>query len=76
LGGNDLVKLLHPYGYEVVCQTGSHIRLVSHARGSEHHITIPAHANLRIGTLNGILMDVAAYLQMSRSELQKALFGD
>lgn len=39
------------------------------------HVTIPAHKNLTIGTLNGILTDVAAYLQMSRSELQQELFG-
>lgn len=75
LGGSDLVKLLRPHGYEVVRQTGSHIRLVSHTRGFEHHVTIPAHKNLTIGTLNGILTEVGAYLQVSRSELQKKLFG-
>ena len=76
LGGDDLIKLLRRHGYQVVRQTGSHIRLVSYARGSEHHVTVPAHKNLRSGTLNGILTDVAAYLQMSRSELQKELFGN
>lgn len=75
LSGNDLIKLLRPHGYEVVRQMGSHIRLVSRVRGSEHHVTIPAHKNLTIGTLNGILTDVADYLQMSRSELQEELFG-
>jgi len=56
-------------------QTGSHIRLASNVRGSDHHVTIPAHKTLAIGTLAGILADVADYLQTSRSDLERELFG-
>ena len=75
LSGIDLAKLLRPYGYEIVRQSGSHIRLASNLRGFQHHITIPAHKSIRIGTLAGILTDVAQYLQISRSELEHELFG-
>lgn len=51
IGGQELAKLLGKYGYSVTRQTGSHIRLTTLENG-EHHITIPAHPVLRIGTLN------------------------
>lgn len=54
LSGEALARLLRRYGYEVTRQTGSHIRLTSRV-GEEHHLTIPAHESLRVGTLNAIL---------------------
>jgi hypothetical protein len=51
------------------------LRLTSAARGVEHHITIPAHKDLKVGTLAKILAEVAAYLEMSRSDLERELFG-
>ncbi len=74
LSGNDLAKLLRVFGYEVSRQTGSHIRLSSKLRGTEHHITIPAHRPLKVGTLSAILADVAQYLERSRDELLTQLF--
>ncbi len=76
LSGFELSKLLHRYGYEVTRQAGSHLRLTSNIRGTQHHVTIPAHKELRLGTLVGILSEVSAYLTMSRSDLEQELFGD
>ena len=75
LSGEAFARLLRRYGYEVTRQTSSHLRLTSTSRGSQHHITIPAHHELKVGTLHGILTDVAAYLEMDRAELVIALFG-
>jgi predicted RNA binding protein YcfA (HicA-like mRNA interferase family) len=75
LPGEQLASLLRRYGYETIRQTGSHLRLTSTAKGSEHHITIPRHKELRVGTLNAILSDVAAYLEMNREELAEDLLG-
>jgi predicted RNA binding protein YcfA (HicA-like mRNA interferase family) len=75
LGGTELAKLLRRYGYEVTRQTGSHLRLTSSQRGSQHHISIPAHKDLRLGTLAGILDDVSNYLQITRADLELELFG-
>lgn len=72
LDGDDLAKLLRRFGYEITRQVGSHIRLTT-TRNGEHHITIPRHRPLRIGTLNAILRDVAQHLDMSRDELLDAL---
>lgn len=73
IGGLELAKLLKKYGYEITRQTGSHIRLTTTAKG-EHHITIPAHKYLKIGTLSGILSDIAIHFKMDKADLIKELF--
>ena len=70
----QLVKSLSTFGYQATRQTGSHIRLTTKEAG-EHHITIPRHDSLRIGTLSAILSDVARHLGLSREQLAKLLFG-
>jgi len=75
LSGLDLAKLLRTHGYVVERQTGSHIRLTSSVKGTEHHITIPAHKQLRVGTLSAILGDIATYLEKTRDTLVAELFG-
>ena len=73
LSGSDLVKLLKEYGYEPTRQTGSHIRLTTQQKG-EHHITIPNHSPIKIGTLSAILSDVAEHLGLTKEEVMKELF--
>ncbi len=76
LDGEDLAQLLSRYGYKVVRQTGSHMRLVSIFKGAEHRITIPRHHPLRVGTLSRIFTEVARYLEVDRQTLLQELFGD
>jgi len=74
LGGEDLARLLSRYGYRMVRQTGSHMRLLSTTKNFEHRITIPKHKPLRVGTLSKILKEVASYLEMDYQEVVKELF--
>lgn len=74
LSGADLVKRLGRLGYEVTRQTGSHIRLTSRVEG-EHHVTIPNHDPLRIGTLAAILDGVAAHHGLTREALSQRILG-
>lgn len=74
LSGADLVKHLGRLGYAVSRQTGSHLRLTSQAHG-EHHITIPNHDPLRIGTLAAILESVAVHHGLTRETLLQRLLG-
>jgi predicted RNA binding protein YcfA (HicA-like mRNA interferase family) len=70
-----LVKLLsRNFGYEITRQKGSHIRMTTQ-EPSEHHITIPNHIPLKVGTLAAILTDVAEHLGLSREEIMELLFG-
>ncbi len=74
IGGEELSRILAKYGYRVTRQTGSHMRLTSTFKGNEHHLTIPRHQPLKIGTLSNILNDVATYLEMQRQKLIEELF--
>jgi predicted RNA binding protein YcfA (HicA-like mRNA interferase family) len=74
VSGQNLAHRLRSYGYDVTRRVGSHMRLTTHERG-EHHVTIPAHDALRVGTLDYILASVAHHLGMGRQELETKLFG-
>ena len=75
LSGTELAAALRRYGYQITRQTGSHLRLTSTAKGTEHHVTAPRHKHLRVGTLSAILNDVASYLETPRETLVRDLFG-
>ena len=73
LTGRKLAHILSPYGYVITRQTGSHIRLTTEQKGI-HHITIPDHNPLRIGTLSSILNEVAKHFDISKNDLANLLF--
>jgi predicted RNA binding protein YcfA (HicA-like mRNA interferase family) len=72
--GSELASRLGKFGYEITRQNGSHIRLTTQKNGEEHHITIPRHDPLKVGTFFAILNDVAKHLEISRDELIEDLF--
>jgi predicted RNA binding protein YcfA (HicA-like mRNA interferase family) len=59
LAGSDLARVLGELGYETTRQTGSHARLTT-ALGGEHHLSVPMHKALPVGTLKSILREVGA----------------
>jgi predicted RNA binding protein YcfA (HicA-like mRNA interferase family) len=73
LSGPDLVRALSTLGYAITRQTGSHVRLTT-SEGGQHHVTVPRHDALRLGTLSGILADVAEHFGLTRTELVERLF--
>ena len=74
LSGRGLARALEVLGYRITRETGSHLRLTTQEHG-EHHVTIPDHKTLRVGTLAGILADVAAHFETTRAALVELLFG-
>jgi predicted RNA binding protein YcfA (HicA-like mRNA interferase family) len=68
LSSERLIQLLATFGYETTRQTGSHIRLTTQANG-QHHLTIPAHDPLKIGTLNSILRSVGEHFSLTKDEV-------
>ena len=74
LSGLDLAKALSGVGYRVTRQTGSHLRLTNDGP-PQHHVTIPAHDPLKLGTLSAVLAEVAAQLKVSREDLAIRLFS-
>ena len=73
MSGEELARLLKRFGYHVSRQTGSHLRL-STGRFGTHHVSIPNHEAPRVGTLAGILNDIANHLDLPRDVLIRALF--
>jgi len=71
ISGDALISLLRHFDYHPVRQTGSHVRLTRVFEDHEHHLTIPRHASLRLGTLNNILQDVATHLGIKKEEIIK-----
>lgn len=74
LTGKKLVRALEKMGYHATRQTGSHVRLACCAT-KQHIITVPLHDPLRVGTLAGILADLAAHHELTRDDLIFKLFG-
>ena len=73
LSGAQLAQRLERLGYGVTRKTGSHMRLTSQVGGA-HHVTIPDHDSLRVGTLAAILNSVAAHHGITKDELLLRLF--
>ncbi|MFZ2937735.1 MAG: type II toxin-antitoxin system HicA family toxin [Candidatus Omnitrophota bacterium] len=74
ISGTELAALLTRYGYSVTRQTGSHLRLTTQI-GGEHHLTIPAHSSLRVGTLSAILGEAARHQNRDKFDLIRELWG-
>ncbi len=73
LSGPELIRRLERLGYTVTRQSGSHVRLTT-KQGGEHHVTVPNHDPLRLGTLSAILAAVAVHHGIDRDGLLKRLF--
>jgi predicted RNA binding protein YcfA (HicA-like mRNA interferase family) len=71
----EIISALTKLNYFVTRQNGSHIRLSNTSLKNDHHITIPNHSPIKIGTLNHILNDISEKLEISKDELNRKLFG-
>ena len=73
ISGKDLSSKLKFFEYKITRQSGSHMRLTTQQKGT-HHITIPNHDSLRIGTRSAILTDVSEHFQIEKQKLVNMLF--
>jgi len=74
MNGAELAKRLGRFGYVVTRQAGSHMRLTTQ-RAGEHHVTIPAHKPVRLGTFHSVVADVSGHLGMTRDQLLAELLA-
>ena len=76
LSGAEVARRLgRHYGYRVTRSRGSHMTVTLTAGGDQHQVTVPRHRDVRIGTLDAIIADVAAFLGLSKQAVRDALFG-
>ena len=66
----DLKHLCERWEYRRIHQVGSHVILQTE-QPAPHRVSIPAHAVLRVGTLNSILASVAAHKSATKEEILK-----
>ena len=74
LTGAQMMRALTKLGYSPTRQTDSHVRLTCELP-VQHHVTVPMHDPLRIGTLAAVLTAVADAHGLKRDELLQWLFG-
>jgi predicted RNA binding protein YcfA (HicA-like mRNA interferase family) len=74
ISAQELIKSLQKLGYTISRQKGSHIRLTTASNGV-HHITIPNHNPVKIGTLSSIIGEVAIHFKQTKEEIAEKLFG-
>ncbi|MEK6859586.1 MAG: type II toxin-antitoxin system HicA family toxin [Nanoarchaeota archaeon] len=67
ISGRELIKILNKFGFVVVRQKGSHVRLEKITPEEVIRITVPIHNQLKRGTLNQIIKDC----KISEEELEK-----
>jgi predicted RNA binding protein YcfA (HicA-like mRNA interferase family) len=57
LSGEEVIRALRKFGYAVVRQKGSHVRLRNEGDPARLPVTVPLHKELAKGTLKNILSD-------------------
>ena len=75
VSGKKLTDNLRRFGYRITRQSGSHMRLTTELKGV-HHITVPRHGHLRVGTLASIIAEVGFHHGLDRDEVVEVLFGE
>jgi predicted RNA binding protein YcfA (HicA-like mRNA interferase family) len=63
LSGSDIIRILELFGFSVVTQRGSHVKLrrVGNA-GEKQTITIPLHSEIDTGTVKAIFRQASRYI--------------
>jgi predicted RNA binding protein YcfA (HicA-like mRNA interferase family) len=57
VSGKEVIRVLERFGYVVVRQKGSHVRLRRASDPQKMPVTVPMHDELAFGTLKKILQD-------------------
>jgi len=75
LSSGEVLRILHPFGFEVVAQRGGHAKLVRISPGGKRQILIvPLHRTLATGTLYAIYRQAARLVPSDN--LRRAIFVD
>lgn len=61
LSGREVARILQSFGFQIVSQRGSHMKLRRLHEGSSQILTIPAHRELDTGTLRAILRQASRF---------------
>ena len=74
VNADELIILLERYGYAVVRQTGSHIRMEKKTDEGIHNVTVPNHKPIKIGTLQSIAKDICNFNKIDINSFYRQLY--
>lgn len=74
LSGHELVGILRQFGFILISQRGSHMKLKRLVGAESQILTIPAHAELDTGTLRAIFRQASRYVP--ESELRPHFYSE
>lgn len=69
ISGEQLIRVLHKFGYSSVRQKGSHVRLRHVTDMQRQPVTVPLHPELAAGTLRRVLRDARISVEQLVSAL-------
>ena len=76
LSGSEVARLLaRHYGYRAARTKGSHMTVTLTVGTESHSVTVPRHRNIRVGTLDAIVGEVASFLGLSKRTVRETLFS-
>jgi len=75
LSGSQVVDIFCAFGFKIHSQKGGHVKLRRMvAGGQKQTLTIPAHAELDVGTLKAIIRQATRYIP--ETELRPHFYSD
>jgi predicted RNA binding protein YcfA (HicA-like mRNA interferase family) len=75
LSGKEIVKIFSEFGFEIVSQRGSHVKLRRILKdGTKQTLTIPLHKELDKGTIRAIFRQALKYI--SEDKLKPLFYSD
>ena len=76
LSGDEVARLLaRHYGYRVTRTRGSHMTVSLTVGSDTHRVTVPLYGDVRVGTLDAIVGDVARSLGLAKHDVRETLFA-
>ena len=66
LGGDDVISILERFGFVVIAQTGSHVKLRRISQQIIETLVVPSHPVISKGTLKAIFNQASRYVPSSQ----------
>jgi predicted RNA binding protein YcfA (HicA-like mRNA interferase family) len=74
LSGAQLIAIFNKFGFEVISQKGSHVKLKRFIEDKPQTLTIPNHKEIDTGTLRAIYNQASRYI--APEELRKYFYSE
>ncbi len=73
LSDKDLIKIFSEFGFTILSQKGSHIKLFRQTPSNKQVLVIPNHSEIDVGTLKAIYRQASKYI--SETDLMQYFYN-